>query len=92
VSRPTPTSSAPSVRSQDSVDTSIKAYICDVAVTERSFDYGRGAVSNAKSRDDNVSIPADFPKLQFNEVRVSDDSNASCELSALNDGDAEVSC
>jgi hypothetical protein len=91
-SRPIHTSSVSlhSTANQHAADTNIKAFVCDVAISECNMDCSRGVCDVVKSDNSNVSILSDFATLQFLDVRVSDDSNVCCDLSALNDGGAEV--
>jgi len=63
---------------------------CDVAVSECNVQYSNDVCGVATANESNLSILSDFSKLQFFDVRVSDDCNVSYELSALNDGGAEV--
>jgi hypothetical protein len=85
------TSSAHCANSQSSTDSNIiKASVFEIAISECNVECCNDACDVITSNDGNLSILSDFSKLQFIDVRVSDDCNVSCELSALNDGGAEV--
>ena len=71
-------------------DMNMKAFVCDVAVSECNVTCDLVARDSVKSSESETSIYSDFSNLQFLDVRVSDDYNVCCELSALNDGGAEV--
>ena len=86
----TSTSSAHCVNSQTSTDNNIKASVCDVAISECNVECRNDVCDVITSNDGNLSILSDFSKLEFIDVRVWDDCNVSFELSALNDGGAEV--
>lgn len=83
-------SSAACANSQNSVDTNIKAFVCDVAISDCDVKSNNDVCDVVTSNDGNLSILSDFSKLQFIDVYVSNDSNVSYQLSALNDGGAEV--
>ena len=71
-------------------DVNMKAFVCDVVVSECNVTYDHVECDIVRSIDSEKSKFSDFSNLQFLDVRVSDDNNVCCEVSALNDGGAEV--
>ena len=75
------TSSATYVNSHSSTDNNIiKASVCDVAISECNVEHCNDVCDVKTSNNSNLSILSDFSKLQFIDVRVSDDCNVSCNL------------